>query len=113
MDERDRERLEGLRQLVHDGVEHGARFVEQHHRETSGRVFDAVSRVEPLEAPATLVRTVHDGVLAVSYAGVRLGNRLAGRATRWALARTGRQEDASTNDSTSGNGTPDHTPQRG
>ena len=40
MNERDWQRFDGLRALIHDGVEQGSRFVEKHHRRAAAVPFD-------------------------------------------------------------------------
>ncbi|MBW2525237.1 MAG: hypothetical protein JRI23_13720 [Deltaproteobacteria bacterium] len=85
MDEQGWKRLRGLRRLIHDGVEHGAHFVEKHHRHAAAKPFDVLESVEPIAAPTRVVRTIHDGVLSVTYGSIRAINRVTQAADGWVV----------------------------
>ncbi len=77
MDDRDWERVKGLKRLIHDGVERGAEFVEKHHRRAAEKTFRVLESVGPIAVPAKFVHEVHDGVLWLTYGGIRVINRAA------------------------------------
>ena len=87
MDEQGWKRLRGLKRLIHDGVEHGANFVEKHHRHAADKPFDVLESVEPIAAPTKVVRTVHDGVLSITYGSIRAINRVTEVADGWVVDR--------------------------
>jgi hypothetical protein len=83
MNEQGWRRLDGLRALVHDGVERGSRFVERHHREAASVPFDVLAAVPAAQG----VRAVHDAALTASYGSIRLVNRGVAAADAWLLAK--------------------------
>jgi hypothetical protein len=87
MDEQDWKRLRGLKRLIHDGVEHGANFVEKHHRHAADKPFDVLESVESIGAPTKVVRAIHDGVLSVTYGSIRAINRVTEVANGWVVDR--------------------------
>jgi hypothetical protein len=68
-------RLQGFRELLHDGVEIGSRLVERHHREAAAKPFRVLAAIPGIAGPAMAVRTIHDAVLTVTYGGIRVVNR--------------------------------------
>ncbi len=87
MDREDWKRLKGLNRLIHDGVEQGANFVEKHHRHAAAKPFRALESIPPIASPTRAVRVVHDGVLSLTYGGIRVINRATGVAGDWGGAR--------------------------
>jgi hypothetical protein len=87
MDNEDWKRLRGLHRLVHDGVEHGADFVEKHHRHAAEKPFRVLESIKPIAAPTRVVRFVHDGVLSLTYGSVRTINQAIGVAGDWVVDR--------------------------
>lgn len=94
MDNEDWKRLKGLQKLVHDGVEEGANFVEKHHRHTAAKPFRVLESIQPIAAPTRLVRMVHDGVLSLSYGGIRGINRSTRAAGAWVVGKLEPDDDA-------------------
>lgn len=87
MDERSWKRLRGLKRLVHDGVEHGANFVEKHHRHAADKPFTILESIQPIAAPTKLVRAVHDGVLTLTYGSIRVVNKATEAVDDWVVDR--------------------------
>jgi hypothetical protein len=79
MNELNKSRLRGLRQLLHDGIEAGASAVERYHQRAADKPFQVLSAIPPIAAPTRVVRGVHDAILMVSYSSVRLVNRTTDR----------------------------------
>jgi len=87
MDREGWKRLKGLRSLIHDGVGRGADFVEKHHRHASSKPFQVLKSVRPIVTPTQIVRTVHDGVLTLTYGSIRVINQAAEKTSGWVVAR--------------------------
>ena len=87
MDEQKWSRVRGLKSLIHDGVSHGASFVEKHHRHATNKPFEMLMSVESLAGPVGIVQGLHDGVLSLSYGGVRVVNRVVETVDDWILDR--------------------------
>jgi len=87
MDKEDWKRLKGLRRLIHEGVGRGADFVEKHHRHAARRSFQVLESVRPIATPTKIVRTVHDGVLSLTYGSIRVINQAAEKSSGWVVAR--------------------------
>jgi hypothetical protein len=83
MDRENWRRIRGLRRLIHDGVERGADFVEKHHRRTAEKPFQVLESIKPIAAPIRAVRSVHDGVLSLTYGSIRAINQVAEVADSW------------------------------
>ena len=73
-------RWRGLKDLVQDAVETGARAVERVQKETAAIPFAVLERLPPLAAPARRVHALHDAVVSVTYRTVRGVNGAAGAA---------------------------------
>jgi len=85
MDEEGWKRLRGLKRLIHDGVERGTDFVEKHHRHAAGKPFQVLESIRPIAAPTKVVRSVHDGVLWLTYGGIRAINKATEMADDWVV----------------------------
>lgn len=85
MDEQAWNRLRGVKRLIHDGVESGADFVEQHHRWAASRPFHVLECIGPIAVPTRIVHRVHDAVLTVTYGSIRAVNRAVEVADDWLL----------------------------
>ena len=85
MDKEDWKRLKGLRRLIHEGVGRGADFVEKHHRHAARRSFQVLESVRPIATPTKIVRTVHDGVLSLTYGSIRAINQAAEKTSGWVV----------------------------
>jgi len=86
-------RLRGLKRLVHDGVKRGAEFVEKHHRHAAEKPFQVLESIKPIAAPTRVVRSVHDGVLSLTYGSIRAINRAADVADSWIVERLAPTEE--------------------
>lgn len=75
-DEAGLERWRGLVALGRDLVDSGAAEIEKVHLATAARTFTVLEAIEPLRAPAHLVRSLHDAGVAASYGAVRVVTRL-------------------------------------
>ncbi len=75
MDQQSLERWRGLEQLLHDGVEIGATTVESYHRKAAGKPFEILESIEVIAVPTRIIRTVHDGILTLTYGSIRTINR--------------------------------------
>ena len=75
MDKQSLDRWRGLEQLLHDGVEIGATTVESYHRKAASKPFDILESIEAIAVPTRIVRTVHDGILSLTYGSIRTINR--------------------------------------
>jgi len=93
MNEEDWKRLRGLKRLIHDGVERGADFVEKHHRHAAGKPFQVLESIKPIAAPTGVVRSVHDGVLSLTYGGIRVINQAVEVADDWVVDRLAPPDD--------------------
>ena len=85
MDERGWKRLRGLKRLIHDGVERVTGFVEKHHRHAAAKPFQVLESIELIAAPIKVVRSVHDGVLSLTYGGVRVINKATEMVDDWVV----------------------------
>jgi len=85
MDRENWRRIKGLRRLIHDGVERGADFVEKHHRRTAEKPFQVLESIKPIAAPTRAVRSVHDGVLSLTYGSIRAINHATEVADSWVV----------------------------
>ena len=83
MDDHGWRRLRGLQRLIHDGVRQGADFVETHHRRAADKPFKVLESIPPIAAPTKLVHGIHDGVLWLSYGGIRAINHAIAVADDW------------------------------
>jgi len=72
----------GVQSLVEVAVDQGVSAVERVHLATSARTFVVLDAIPVVSAPASLVRAIHDGIVATSYAATRGVNRLVGIAIR-------------------------------
>lgn len=91
-------RLRGFKRLVHDGVRHGADFVERHHRHAAERPFDVLESIGPLAAPVKIVRRVHDGVLWLTYGGIHAVNQATEMVDEWVVNRLAPGDDGTRGD---------------
>jgi hypothetical protein len=80
-------RLRGLKRLIHDGVKRGAEFVEKHHRHAAAKPFQVLEAIEPIAVPTRVVRSVHDGVLSLTYGSIRAINQATEVADSWVVDR--------------------------
>jgi hypothetical protein len=87
MDELAWKRLRGFKRLIHDGVEHGSAFVEKHHRHAADKPFRVLASIKPIAAPTRVVRSIHDGVLSLTYGSIRAINRATEMADDWVVDR--------------------------
>jgi len=85
MDREDWKRLRGLRRLIHDGVGRCADFVEKHHRHAAKKPFQVLESIRPIAAPTRVVRSVHDGVLSLTYGSIRAINQAAEKTSGWVV----------------------------
>jgi len=85
MDKEDWKRLKGLRRLIHDGVERGTDFVEKHHRHATKKPFQVLESIKPIAGPTWVVRSVHDGVLSLTYCSIRAINQVAEKTSSWVV----------------------------
>jgi hypothetical protein len=86
-------RLRGLKRLLHDGVRQGADFVEKHHRHAAEKPFKVLESIPPIAAPTNVVHGVHDGVLSLSYGGIRAINEAIEVADDWLVDRLAPRDD--------------------
>ena len=87
MNSEDIRRLRGLKSLFHDSVKRGANFVEKHHRRATEKPFQVLESISPIAVPTKVVRTVHDGVLSLTYGGIRSVNQAAEVVDDWIVDR--------------------------
>ena len=87
MDRESWRRIKGLRRLIHDGVERGADFVEKHHRSAAKKPFQVLESITPIAAPTKVVRSVHDGVLSLTYGSIHAINQATEKTSGWVVAR--------------------------
>ena len=80
-------RLRGLKRLVHDGVKRGAEFGEKHHRHAAEKPFQVLESIKPIAAPTRVVRSVHEGVLSLTYGSIRAINQATEVADSWVVDR--------------------------
>jgi hypothetical protein len=85
MDRESWRRIKGLRRLIHDGVGRGADFVEKHHRHAAGKPFRVLESIKPIAAPTRVVRSVHDGVLSLTYGSIRAINQAVEKTSGWVV----------------------------
>ena len=86
-------RLKGFKDLIHDGVERGADFVEKHHRHAADKPFRVLESIKPIAPPTRIVRSIHDGVLSITYGGIRAVNRATKWVDDWAVDRLAPADD--------------------
>jgi hypothetical protein len=89
----DWKRIKGLKRLLHEGVQNGADFVEKHHRLTAAKPFEVLEAIDTIAEPTKAVRSVHDGVLSLTYGGIRLVNQATEVADDWVLNQLAPGED--------------------
>jgi hypothetical protein len=87
MNEEDWKRIKGFKRLIHDGVERGADFVEKHHRHAARKPFQVLESIKPIAAPTSVVRSVHDGVLSLTYGSIRAINQAAEMVSGWVVGK--------------------------
>jgi hypothetical protein len=85
MNEEDWKRIKGFKRLIHDGVKRGADFVEKHHRHAAEKPFQVLESIKPIAAPTRVVRSIHDGVLSLTYGSIRAINQAAEVADDWVV----------------------------
>jgi len=85
MDKEDWKRLKGLRRLIHDAVERGTDFVEKHHRHATKKPFQVLESIKPIAGPTWVVRSLHDGVLSLTYGSIRAINQVAEKTSGWVV----------------------------
>ncbi len=81
-------RLRGFKDLIQDGVHHGATAVQQIHERLAQRPFTALEQIPPLQAPTRSVKLIHDAVVTQVYDAIRGVNAAAGTAANWAIDAT-------------------------
>ena len=86
-------RLKGFKRLIHDGVRQGADFVEKHHRHAAEKPFWVLESIPAIAAPTKVVHAVHDGVLSLSYGGIRAINQAIEKADSWLVDRLAPADD--------------------
>ena len=86
MDRESWRRIKGLRHLIHDGVERGSDFVEKHHRRAAEKPFQVLESINPIAAPTRAVRSVHDGVLSLTYGSIHAINQVTEKTSGWVVA---------------------------
>lgn len=87
MTEEDWKRLRGCKRLIHDGVKRGADFVENHHRHAAEKPFRVLESMAPIAAPTRVVHRIHDGVVSLTYGGIRAINQAVEMADDWVVER--------------------------
>ena len=87
MDRESWRRIKGLRRLIHDGVERGADFIEKHHRHAAQKPFQVLESITPIAAPTRAVRSVHDGVLSLTYGSIHAINQVTEKTSGWVVDR--------------------------
>jgi len=85
MDRESWRRIKGLRRLIHDGVGRGADFVEKHHRHAAKKPFQVLESITSIAAPTRVVRSVHDGVVSLTYSSIRAINQAAEKTSGWVV----------------------------
>jgi hypothetical protein len=93
MDDQGWRRLRGLKRLLHDGVRQGADFVEKHHRHAAEKPLRVLESIPPIAAPTKLVHGIHDGVLWLSYGGIRTINQATEIVGDWVVDRLAPADD--------------------
>ena len=93
MDDQGWRRLRGLTRLLHDSVRQGADFVEKHHRHAAEKPFRVLESIPPIAAPTKVVHGIHDGVLSLSYGGIRAINHAIAVADDWLVDRLAPADD--------------------
>ena len=93
MDKEGWKRLKGLRRLIHEGVGRGADFVEKHHRHAAKKPFQVLESITPIAAPTRVVRSVHDGVLSLTYGSIHAINQATEVADSWIADRLAPTEE--------------------
>ena len=93
MDKEAWKRLRGFKRLIHDGVERGADFVEKHHRHAAEKPFQVLESITPIAAPTKVVRSVHDGVLSLTYGSIHAINQATEVADSWIADRLAPTEE--------------------
>lgn len=93
MHNEDWKRLRGLNRLIHDVVEHGAAFVEKHHRHAAEKPFRVLESIGPIAAPTKVVHGVHNGVLLLTYGSIRAISRATGTAGDWVVEKLAPEDD--------------------
>ncbi len=76
--EGDGARVQGVKDLVQDAVDHGSAAVQDIHEVLAARPFRILEQIPPIRGPVRGVRLVHDAVLRAVYGSIRLANRAAG-----------------------------------
>ena len=93
MDKEGWKRLKGLRRLIHEGVGRGADFVEKHHRHAAKKPFQVLESITLIAAPTRVVRSVHDGVLSLTYGSIHAINQVTEVADSWIADRLAPTEE--------------------
>lgn len=85
------ERIEGYRALLEDAVDRGSTAVQRVQEELTRRPYDVLRRLPPLEAPATLAKSLHFAAIGQVYGVIRGVNSLAGGALQRGIAWLGKR----------------------
>jgi len=78
-------RLQGLRALVADAVEHGTGAIERVHLATAARPFAVLERIPPTAPVARGVHIAHDAIASSVYATIRATARAVNTAATVAI----------------------------
>jgi hypothetical protein len=81
MDEQTRQRLWGLKQLLHDGFDRGVQAIHRYHQGASAKPFGILESIPPLALPVRVVRLVHDGLTNLAYGSIRAANHAIAKLT--------------------------------
>ena len=71
-------KIRGLKSLVQDAVEHGSRAIERVQIDMAKTPFDLLEKIEPIKAPVSGIRLLHNAGVAYTHTMIRLVNKVTG-----------------------------------
>lgn len=86
-------RVQDLKDLVEDAIDHGATTVEEVHMKVASLQFDQLEKIAALEGLISQARGLHDETVGTVYETIRKVNARVGELADEALHRLGKAQD--------------------
>ncbi len=86
-------RIQDLKDLVEDAIDHGATTVEEVHQRVAALPFDQLEKIAAIEGMVGKARDLHDETVGTVYDTIREVNARVGELADEALRRLGQGEE--------------------